>query len=444
MSDTWHSMSAADLGRAIEAGTICPVALCESFLDASERHPFGPRIYARLMRAQALDQAVAARARARAGLRRGPLDGVPVSWKDLFDTAGIVTEAGTALLKGRRPDRDAEVVKRLTGAGMPPLGKTHLTELAFSGLGLNPVTASPPCINDFDAVSGGSSSGAAASVAHGLAPVAIGSDTGGSVRVPAAWNDLVGLKTTAGRIPLDGAVPLAARFDTIGPLARTVEDAAMTFALLDASPVPDLRGATLEGKRFLVLETVAMEGLEDGPTRGFEGAVDRLTRAGARIERGAITAVAEAMDLAGILYTAECYATWGKTIEGNPGVMFAPVLARFRAGKTTLAHDYIAAWHRLDALRRDYAAATAGYDAVLVPSVPIMPPRIDRLTEDHAYFTERNLVTLRNTRIANLMGLCALTLPTAVPSAGISLMAGPMHEARLLRLGAAAEQVVAR
>src|SRR5690606_4202237 len=163
-------------------------------------------------------------------------------------------------------------VERLTRAGLPPLGKTHMTELAFSGLGLNPVTATPPNIHDPAKAPGGSSSGAAASVAWGLAPLAIGSDTGGSVRLPSAWNDLVGLKTTAGRIPLTGVVPLAEKFDTIGPLAKTVEDAALAFALLDASPAPDLRGATLGGARLLVLETVALDNVHPGPASGFERA----------------------------------------------------------------------------------------------------------------------------------------------------------------------------
>lgn len=439
MSEKWRTMSAADLGRRIEAGEICPLALTECFLDAAEAHPHGTRIYARMMRSQALDVAVAARARAKAGLRRGALDGVPVAWKDLFDTAGVATESGSALLKGRVPERDAVVVERLTMAGMPPLGKTHMTELAFSGLGLNPVTATPPCVHDPDTVAGGSSSGSASAVAHGLAPVSIGSDTGGSVRVPSVWNDLVGLKTTAGRITLKGVVPLAATFDTIGPLARTVEDAALSFALLDGTTAPDLRGASLTGARFLVLETVALDDLHSDVAEGFETAVSRLAAAGAIVTRGTIPEVSEAMGLAGILFTSECYGTWSSEIEADPDVMFPPVLARFRAGQTHLAHDYVAAWLRLNALREHYLAATAGFDAVLVPTAPNLPPRIDHLLADLDYFTSENLKTLRNTRIGNLMGLCALTLPTGIPSTGISLLAAPMQEARLLRLGAAAE-----
>ncbi|MCC5971305.1 MAG: amidase [Pararhodobacter sp.] len=439
MSRNWHSMSAADLGRGIEGGSICPVELTESFLEAAADHPYGAQIYARMMRQQALDTAAAARARAKAGLRRGPLDGVPVSWKDLFDTAGVATEAGSALLKGRVPDRDALVVERLSMAGLAPLGKTHMTELAFSGLGVNPVTATPPGAYDPQAVPGGSSSGAAASVRHGLAPLAVGSDTGGSVRVPAAWNDLVGLKTTAGRIPLTGVAPLAARFDTIGPLARTVEDAALAFALLDASPAPDLREASLTGARLMVLDTIALDDLDPVIAAGFERAVARLAAAGARITRAALPQVSEAMELSGILYTSECYGTWGTLIELYPERMFPPVLDRFRAGRGHAAHDYIAAWQQLDTLRAAFAQATAGYDAVIVPSTANLPPKTTELLADHDYFTRENLRTLRNARIGNLMGLCGLTLPTTTPLAGVTLLAGPMQETRLLRLGAAAE-----
>ncbi|KPQ05520.1 MAG: aspartyl-tRNA(Asn)/glutamyl-tRNA(Gln) amidotransferase subunit A [Rhodobacteraceae bacterium HLUCCA12] len=439
MDKTWDSMRAADLGREIGAGRICPVDLAEHFLDAAQDHEHGPRIYARLMRDQARDIAAAARARAQAGLRRGPLDGVPVSWKDLFDTAGVQTEAGSALLKGRVPERDATVVRRLTMAGMPPLGKTHMTELAFSGLGVNPVTATPPGAHDPAVAPGGSSSGSAASVRHGLAPVSIGSDTGGSVRVPAAWNDLVGLKTTSGRLPLEGVVPLAARFDTVGPLARSVEDAALVFALLDDGPAPDLRGASLAGTHLAVLESVALDDLDPRIASAFESALERLSQAGARIARVAIADMAEAMSLAGVLYTPECYGTWATLIDAYPERMFPPVLERFRAGRDHAAHDYVAAWQRLESVRADYARATAGFDAVLVPSTANLPPVTADLLADHAYFTSENLRTLRNARIGNLMGLCGITLPTGSPAAGISLMAGPMQEHRLLRLAAAAE-----
>ena len=431
--------TAGDLGRAIGAGKVHPVELVEAQLAAIDVHPLAGRIYARVTPERARAEAMAAAGRAKAGLRKGLLDGVPLSWKDLFDTAGTATEAGSALLKHRTPGADAEVLARATLAGLVCLGKTHMSELAFSGLGLNPVTATPPSVNDPDAVAGGSSSGAAASVAFGLAPAAIGSDTGGSVRIPAAWNDLVGLKTTAGLLPLTGTVPLCETFDTIGPLARNVEDCALLLGIMEGRPAPDLRGAQLRGARLLLLETVALDGLRPDPAAAFDRSVARLGAAGARIEQLAAPEVTEAMGLAALLFTAEAYAIWRDTIEAAPQKMFPRILERFRSGAGFTAADYVAGWRRLRALRRIWADRVAGADAVILPTAPILPPQANRLMTDDAYYVAENLLALRNTRIANLLGLSAVTLPAGARSCGISLM-GPAHgEARLLRLAQAAE-----
>ncbi|MCV2881955.1 amidase [Actibacterium sp. XHP0104] len=443
MAGDWLRMSAGDLGRAIGAGRIDPVALTEAYLEAIAAHPHAPRIYARTTMERALAEAGAAHARARDGARLGPLDGVPVSWKDLFDTAGVVTEAGSALLAGRVPTRDAAVLRNATAAGLVCLGKTHMSELAFSGLGLNPVTATPPCVNDESAVSGGSSSGAAASVAFGLAAAAVGSDTGGSVRIPSAWNDLVGLKTSSGRLSLTGSVPLAASFDTVGPLTRTVEDAALMLAALGGGRAADLRGASLRGTRFMILKTVGMENLRDAPRAGFTSAVERLQAAGAIVNTAEAPEVAQAMDLAAILFTAEAYGTWGQQIEAAPERMFPPILERFRAGAQYTAADFVAAWHRLRDLRAQWAARVAGYDAVLLPTSPILPPDAARLMSDGDYYVTENLLALRNTRVGNLMDCAALTLPTGVPSCGIMFLGAPGGEERLLRIGAAAEAALA-
>ncbi|OYU38448.1 MAG: amidase [Pseudorhodobacter sp. PARRP1] len=442
MSKTWSNMTAADLGREIGKGRINPVELTEFFLEKIAIHEHSTRIYARPTPTRARGEAMGAAARAKSGLRRGLLDGVPISWKDLFDSADIETEAGSALLKGRTPLKDATVLESATRQGLACLGKTHMSELAFSGLGLNPVTATPPCINDDQAVAGGSTSGGAASVAFGLAPAAIGSDTGGSVRIPAAWNDLVGLKTAHGRLPLTGAVPLCEKFDTIGPLAHSVEDCAHLLAALDSGKAADLAGSSLTNARLAVLNTVALDDLRPRPAAGFEDALGRLGRAGAQITQLDLPEVSEAMALAGILFTAEAYGIWAKTIEAAPEKMFPRILERFRSGASISAADYVAAWRRLHDIRQIWAEKTAGYDAVVLPTSPILPPNAHRLMTDDAYYVSENLLALRNTRIGNLMGLCALTLPTAQPSCGISFMAGPGEEERLLRLGDAAERAL--
>lgn len=442
MTGTWANMTASDLGREIDKGRIHPVELTEALLEAIERHPLSSRIYARTTPTRARGEAMAAATRAKTGMRRGLLDGVPVSWKDLFDTAGVATEAGSALLKHRTPARDAAVLETATLQGLVCLGKTHMSELAFSGLGLNPVTGTPPCLNDERAVPGGSSSGAAASVAFGLAPAAIGSDTGGSVRIPAAWNDLVGLKTTQGSLPTAGTVPLCESFDTIGPLARSVEDCAQLLAALSGDRPADLTGASLSGARLAVLETVALDDLRDRPASGFEDAVARLARDGATIIRIQAPEAAEALSLAAVLFTAEAYGIWRETIEAAPEKMFPRILERFRSGATVAATDFVAGWRRLTRIREAWAARTAAFDAVLLPTSPILPPEVDRLMTDDTYYVTENLLALRNTRIGNLMGACALTLPTSQPSCGITLMAGPGQEARLLRLGSAAERAL--
>ena len=436
-------MTAADLGAGIGAGDIDPVDLAETYLAAIAAHPLRDRIYARVTADRARAEAAAARDRAGAGLRRGPLDGVPVSWKDLFDTAGVATEAGTKLLEGRVPGRDAAVLQAATAAGLVCLGKTHMSEIAFSGLGLNPMTATPPCRNDANAVAGGSSSGAAASVAFGLAAAAIGSDTGGSVRIPAAWNDLVGLKTTHGLLPMQGVVPLCQSFDTIGPLCRTVTDAALVTAALGGHMAPDLTGASLRGLRLMTLETVVMDDVHATPLQAFDRAVARLAEAGATIARVAFPPLTEAFDMSGTLYAAESYGWWRSAVEAAPEKMFPQILERVRGGRSVSGPDYVAAWIRLREIRADFLAATAGYDAVIMPTAPILPPNIDRLLQDDAYYKAQNLLALRNTRVANLMDLVSVTLPTDVPSCGILFNMARGAEGRLLRLGAAAERVVA-
>ncbi|EBA11929.1 amidase family protein [Roseobacter sp. CCS2] len=435
----WRWMTAADLGRAIGAGQIDPVALTEVYLDAIDAHEFRDRIYARVMHDRARAEAKAASARAKAGMRRSALDGVPVSWKDLFDTAGVGTEAGTALMAGRVPDQDAEMLKAATAAGLVCLGKTHMSEIAFSGLGLNPITATPPCVNDHEAVPGGSSSGAATSVAFGLAAAGIGSDTGGSVRIPSAWNDLVGLKTTHGRLSLEGVVPLCLTFDTVGPLCRSVEDANLLLAVLEGGKPADLAGCSLEGLRFMVLDTIVFDEIRGAPRDAFEDAVNRLQAAGAQIEHRAFPALADAFAQAGNLYAADSYGWWRDLVEAHPEKMFPQILERVRGGKAVGGADYCAGWNLLRDIRKQYHAETAQFDAVIMPTAPIVPPNAERLLADDAYYKSENLLALRNTRVANLMDVCSVTLPTGVPSCGIMLNGQNRTEAALLRVAAAVE-----
>ncbi|MBR2575518.1 MAG: amidase [Loktanella sp.] len=438
----WRWQTAADLGRGIAAGVINPVDLTEVYLAAIDAHEHRDRIYARVTHDRARAEARAAAARAASGFRRGPLDGVPVSWKDLFDSAGIGTEAGTALMAGRVPTSDAKVLETATAAGLVCLGKTHMSEIAFSGLGLNPITATPPCVNDAGAVAGGSSSGAAASVAFGLAAAGIGTDTGGSVRIPAAWNDLVGLKTSHGRLSLEGVVPLCLTFDTVGPLCRSVEDAALLLAVLEGSRPVDLGGADLAGMRLMVLDTIVPEDMRDAPRAAFAASVAKLQAAGAQIEHRYFSQLFDAFNVAGNLYAAESYGWWRDLVEAHPEKMFPQILERVRGGKTVSGPDFVAGWNILRRVRKDYAAETAQFDAVIMPTAPLLPPDAARLLTDDAYYKSENLLALRNTRVANLLDVCSITLPTGVASCGIMFNGQTGGEAHLLRLAAAAARAL--
>ncbi|MEO0426865.1 MAG: amidase family protein [Pseudomonadota bacterium] len=446
MADDARSLSAAEQGRAIAAGRLDPVTLTEAYLAAIEAHPAGSLAYARLTRPRALAEAAAARDRARSGALLGPLDGVPVSWKDLIDSAGTATEAGTRLLAGRIPAEDGATLAHATAAGSVCLGKTHLSEVAFSGLGVNPMAATPPNRHGARLAPGGSSSGAAASLAFGLAALAIGSDTGGSVRIPAAWNDLVGLKTTFGLVSNAGSVALSPSLDTIGPLARTVEDAALSLGLLTGQPAPDLGALTAADLKLHVAESVVMDGVEAPIATAFDDALDRLATAGVRISRGPVPAFAKAEEAArrlSFIVNAEAWQVWGPALAEQPDTVFPYIETRIRTGEAVTAEKLAEALDTFATLRDETAAFIAEHGLLVMPTVPIAAPPVARLLTDEAFYTERNLMALRNTRMANLLGLSALTLPTGTPMAGFMIVAAPFAEAPLLAAGRAVEATLA-
>ncbi|MEM7177461.1 MAG: amidase family protein [Pseudomonadota bacterium] len=441
--DNWQTASAAELGRAIGESALDPRELTERFLEAIAAHPDAGLIYARTTPERARIEATAAHARQQAGSRVGPLDGVPISWKDNFDTAGVATEGGSRLLTGRVPERDAPALTRATQAGLVCLGKTHLSELAFSGLGLNPMTATPPNVYDRRRVPGGSSSGAAVSTKLGLAAAGIGSDTGGSVRIPAAWNGLAGLKTTIGAVSCDGVIPLAVSFDTPGPLARTVEDCALLFAAMTGRPATVPAPALPD--RLVVPETMMLDQIEPEVARAFDSALAQLENAGialAHAEVPEFTESAEVLSTHGGLVITDAWNEWKDTIEANPDTMFHQIEQRFRGGAAYTDAD---AAHSREVQRRlctSISARIAEGGVMVMPASPILPPLISRLLGDEDYYIEKNLLGLRNTRQGNLLGLSALTIPTATPMVGVMLFAAPDEEDRLLAMGQALEPVL--
>jgi Asp-tRNAAsn/Glu-tRNAGln amidotransferase A subunit and related amidases len=259
------------------------------------------------------------------------------------------------------------------------------------------------------------------------------------VRIPAAWNDLVGLKTTWSLIPNEGVVPLSPSLDTVGPLTRTVEDAALALSALTGRPPADLRGATLRGAAFLAPETVMLEDLDPAIASAFDAACSALEAAGARVDRAPVPELAETLEVAardGALVNTEGYAIWGETIEANPDAIFPQIRERFRGGAAFTAPQIDRARLAFARLSKAVRAQMAGYDALLSPTTPILPPKVERLLADEDYYVSRNLLALRTTRLGNLLGLCGLTVPTPTPSAGLLMTGRPFDEARLLRLGA--------
>ena len=438
---------AADLA----AGRTSAVALTEAAL-ARARDPAGEgaRTFTHVSPERALATARASDLLRAAGIVRSPLEGLPISVKDLFDVAGEVTTAGSAVLRDAAPAaRNAPVIERLIGAGAVIVGRTSMSEFAFSGLGLNPHYGTPA--NPWDRaarrIPGGSSSGAAVSVTDGMAVMALGTDTGGSVRIPSALCGLTGFKPTQRRVPTAGTVPLSTSLDSIGPLGASVRCCAITDTILagDAGPEPAPR--ELAGARLAVPETVVLDGMDATVAAAFERALGRLSAAGARITRLAVPEFAEfaGLQARGTLAAAEAWA-WHRRLLAERESEYDPrVGSRIRGGDKMGAADYI---DLLAARRRWIAqveARIAGFDALLMPTVPIVAPRIDALTNsDEAYFAANGLM-LRNPTLINFLDGCALSLPCHAegePPVGLTLAGAGGRDAEVLALGLGVEDVL--
>src|SRR5882762_7258459 len=336
-----------------------------------------------------------------------PYAGIPVSIKDLFDIKGQLTRAGSRALEDSSPaEADAPVVARLRRAGFIVIGRTNMTEFAYSGMGINPHYGTPKGAwrRNVGHVPGGSSSGAAVSVVDGMAHGALGTDTGGSCRIPAAYNGIVGFKPTQRRVPLDGAVPLSPTLDSIGPLARTVACCAVLDAVLANEPVTPLQPRPIKGMRLAVPNTVALDDLDDAVAKTFERALEKLAREGAVIEH---IAVPEFLDVApmsvkGGFAAAESYA-WHRYLIVAKGDVYDPrVASRILRGESQSAADYIDLVNARKSLVARATARLAPYDALVLPTTANTPPRIADMKDDQA-FTKANLLSLRNCTLINMI-----------------------------------------
>ena len=390
------------------------------------------------------------------GLRKAraapsPFAGIPVSIKDLFDIKGQVTRAGSrALEEDSTPaEADAPVVARLRRAGFIVIGRTNMTEFAYSGIGINPHYGTPKSIwnRSVGHVPGGSSAGAAVSIADGMAHGALGTDTGGSCRIPAAFNGIVGFKPTQARVPLDGGVPLSSSLDSFGPLARTVQCCATLDAVLaDEAEMPVLQPRPVRGMRLAVPTTVALDDLDDDVAKAFERALETLSRQGALIERIEVPEFLDVgvMNAKGGFAASESYA-WHRYLIVSKGDVYDPrVHVRILRGEGMSAADYI----DLLGARKSFIAGTeariAPYDALVMPTTANTPPKISDLADDKAFATE-NLRALRNCTLVNMLDGCAISLPAhregEVP-VGLMLAGAGGSDRRIFELAAGMENII--
>ncbi|MGH8829740.1 MAG: amidase [Polaromonas sp.] len=433
----------------IDDGRSSSLALTEAALDRiADPAGEGARAFTQVFSERALRLAQASDALRSAGLQRSPLEGLPISVKDLFDVAGATTTAGSTVLRNApAATQDAGAVQRLLAAGAVLVGKTNMTEFAYSGLGINPHYGTPanPWQRAEKRIPGGSSSGAAVAIADGMCLASVGSDTGGSARIPAALCGITGFKPTARRMPSTGLVPLSPTLDAVGVLAGDVAGCAAMDAILAGTPnVPKL--ACLRQARFAVPTTLVQDGMDAEVAAAFQHALQRLSAAGAELVE---LPMPEFNALAGINATggfsaAESWA-WHADLVEQHGVGYDPrVLSRILRGRDFSARAYLALHTQRTDWQRRVQARLASFDGWLMPTVPLVAPRIAKLVADEALYYAVNGAMLRNPAIVNFMDGCAVSLPCHQPGnapVGISLAGLPDADAAILGWAAAIEGV---
>jgi aspartyl-tRNA(Asn)/glutamyl-tRNA(Gln) amidotransferase subunit A len=409
----------------------------------------GARTCLTVYREQAKAAADAADARARSGISLGALDGAIVSLKDLFDVAGEVTRVGSKVLaeEGKPAASDAPVVRRLRCAGAVIVAKTNMSEFAFTGLGANPHYGTPGNPADRKRVPGGSSSGAAVAAADGMCEIAIGTDTGGSVRIPASFCGVVGFKPSRQRISTAGAFPLSQTLDSIGPLARSVADCAKADAVMAGDDFAPLEPAPLADLRIGIAQGMPLENLDDTVGKRFPAAIDRLERAGARLSSEKLPlleAMLQVLRRGGIL-PPEAFTVHRDRLDRRGLDIDQNVRLRLERSRAISAADYIGMLDERTSLMRAMDARLADIDVLAMPATPIVAPTQEEVATAEN-FARKNAMALRNTSIVNFFNLCAVSLPIpregGLP-AGLMLIVRNGHDERLFRIAAAVERLFA-
>lgn len=412
----------------------------------------GSRAFTRVYADQAMQAARASDTLRKAGLARSPLEGLPISVKDLFDVAGDTTTAGSVVLKDRpAASRNALVVQRLLDAGAVLVGRTNMTEFAYSGLGINPHYGSPrsPWDRETGRISGGSSSGAGVAVADQMSVMSLGTDTGGSIRIPSAFCGVTGFKPTARRIPSQGTLPLSFSQDSSGPLAASVECCAIVDAILAGEPAHELNMPQARQLRFAVPSSMILEDADDHVRTVFEQTLDALRKAGTQIDTIDIPEFERLpyINRKGGLIAAEAYAWHAELLEKSYDQYDPLVASRIMRGQKMIAADYIEVLQERPLWQRAVEARLAFYDALLMPTAPIVPPTINELTADEKTYFSTNLTILRNPTFINFLDGCGLSIPChPAGTAPVGLMvAGPaMRDTHILNVGRCVEDILAQ
>ena len=441
----------ADIAKDLQEGAVTSRGLVEDALAKIE-DPVGEgsRTFIRVFRDAAVAAADASDRLRAVGMVPSPLAGIPVSIKDLCDVAGVTTSAGSRTRQNAPPaPRDAPVVARLRAAGAVIVGTTNLTEFAVGGLGLNPHFGD--CRNPYDRktgrVPGGSSAGAAVSVTDGMAAMGLGTDTAGSVRIPASMCGLVGFKPTKSRVPTDGVFPLSTTLDSVGPLAPTVACCALTDAIFanEAPLVPE--NIPLDGLRFGIPDTLVIDDLEPAVQAAFDGALSKLSAAGARIEIFAFPELAELGAVGRNRFPAmvEGYSIHRERLETMIELMDPRISERLLGGVKLSGPDY----YEILEFRRGFmeraAAITSRFDALVMPTLAITAPPIADFQGNDERLRDPHVIIIRNTCVANLLDRCALTIPCherGTAPVGFTLMGENMADKRILAIGRSVEKLL--
>lgn len=449
--------SIRELGRRLRSGETSAEELARHLLGHIEALDPALNAFRLVCAERAIASARAADHQLRSGIDLGPLHGIPFAAKDLYDVAGLPTSAGCRLLEGRIAEADATVVRRLVRAGMVLLGKTNTVQFAYGGAGVNHDHGTPH--NPWHAthhLPGGSSSGSGVAVGAGLAPMALGSDTGGSVRIPAAFCSTTGLKTTVGRVSRAGVYPLSSTLDSVGPLTCGVEDSALVYQAMHgpdpgdettlAHPVHDVLARLhdgVTGLRIAFAEGLLFEEVETEVDAAVRACGDVFERLGATVDHFDFPQARAAHQLnpRGLVIAAEAYTVNQSLVEEHFDDLDPIAAVRLAKGREIAAHEYLEIMRERARLRTEARAALHDIDALLAPTVMITPPRLADADRDPQTYTETNLACVRNTAIGNLLDLCALSVPCGFTAEGlpIGLMiyAKSFDEATVLRIGQA-------